>query len=211
MAHPDRAARPATYEDLVKVPDHLVAEILDGELYATPRPAPRDAAASSALVVLLGARSIMAAAGRAAGGFCSSPNCISAMTSPFRTWSGGGASGCPRCPSVPIGPRHRTGYARCCRHRRRPLTARRSSPSMRGSAWPTSGLSIQLPARSKSCGSAPVAGRSFQFSPSEIPRAHCPLSSLTDQRSFAIRRSARECQRQWCRPAHSRGRRRLRR
>jgi len=54
MAHPDPAARPATYEDLLKVPDHLVAEILDGELYATPRPAPRHAAASSALVVLLG-------------------------------------------------------------------------------------------------------------------------------------------------------------
>jgi Uma2 family endonuclease len=54
MALPDRAPRPATYEDLVKVPDHLVAEILDGELYATPRPAPRHATASSALVILVG-------------------------------------------------------------------------------------------------------------------------------------------------------------
>ena len=53
MAHPDRAARPATYEDLLKVPDHLVAEILDGELYTTPRPAPRHADAGAALVVLL--------------------------------------------------------------------------------------------------------------------------------------------------------------
>ena len=33
--------RPATYEDLVKLPDHLVAEIVDGELHATPRPAPK--------------------------------------------------------------------------------------------------------------------------------------------------------------------------
>ena len=41
--------RPATYEDLLKVPDHLVAEILDGALYATPRPAPRHAVASSGL------------------------------------------------------------------------------------------------------------------------------------------------------------------
>jgi hypothetical protein len=32
--------RPATYEDLVKLPDHLVAEIVDGELHASPRPAP---------------------------------------------------------------------------------------------------------------------------------------------------------------------------
>jgi Uma2 family endonuclease len=41
--------RPATYEDLLKVPDHMVAEILDGELYATPRPAPRHADASSGI------------------------------------------------------------------------------------------------------------------------------------------------------------------
>jgi len=30
--------RPATYEDLMKVPDHLIAEIVEGELYASPRP-----------------------------------------------------------------------------------------------------------------------------------------------------------------------------
>ena len=29
----------ATFEDLLKVPDHLVAEIVEGELYTTPRPA----------------------------------------------------------------------------------------------------------------------------------------------------------------------------
>jgi len=34
----------------MKVPDHLVAEILDGELYTSPRPAPRHAEASSGLV-----------------------------------------------------------------------------------------------------------------------------------------------------------------
>ena len=39
----------ATYEDLVAVPDHLVAEIIEGELYASPRPAPRHARASTAL------------------------------------------------------------------------------------------------------------------------------------------------------------------
>lgn len=33
--------RPATYDDLVKLPDNLVAEILDGELHASPRPALR--------------------------------------------------------------------------------------------------------------------------------------------------------------------------
>lgn len=49
MAQSDRTHRPATYEDLLKVPDNFVAEILDGELYASPRPAPRHADASSGL------------------------------------------------------------------------------------------------------------------------------------------------------------------
>lgn len=43
------AGRRATYEDLQKVPDNMVAEILEGELYATPRPASPHALAASAL------------------------------------------------------------------------------------------------------------------------------------------------------------------
>jgi len=39
----------ATYDDLCDVPDNLVAEIFDGELYATPRPALPHTHASSAL------------------------------------------------------------------------------------------------------------------------------------------------------------------
>jgi Uma2 family endonuclease len=39
--------RPATYDDLVKLPDHLVAEIVNGELHASPRPAPPHARAGS--------------------------------------------------------------------------------------------------------------------------------------------------------------------
>jgi len=46
--------RPATYEDLVKVPDICVAEIVDGELHASPRPGPRHARAGSSLGVLVG-------------------------------------------------------------------------------------------------------------------------------------------------------------
>lgn len=46
--------RAATYEDLLKVPDHLVAEILEGELYATPRPAVSHAVAASVLGSELG-------------------------------------------------------------------------------------------------------------------------------------------------------------
>jgi Uma2 family endonuclease len=52
MAEP--AQRAATYEDLLAVPEHLVAEILFGELVTHPRPAPRHAVASSALGNVLG-------------------------------------------------------------------------------------------------------------------------------------------------------------
>ena len=45
----DPARRRATYEDLRAVPAHLVAEILNGELITSPRPAPRHARAASSL------------------------------------------------------------------------------------------------------------------------------------------------------------------
>jgi Uma2 family endonuclease len=40
----------ATYDDLRNVPDHFVAEIFDGDLYASPRPALPHANAASALL-----------------------------------------------------------------------------------------------------------------------------------------------------------------
>lgn len=43
------AHRPATYADLLKVADNLVAEIVDGELHTSPRPAPRHAVSASVL------------------------------------------------------------------------------------------------------------------------------------------------------------------
>jgi Uma2 family endonuclease len=49
-----RVKKAATYEDLLKVPEPLVAEILDGELYASPRPALPHALCASALGALLG-------------------------------------------------------------------------------------------------------------------------------------------------------------
>ncbi len=52
MSSPVKKA--ATYEDLLRVPEPLVAEILDGELYASPRPALPHALCASALGALLG-------------------------------------------------------------------------------------------------------------------------------------------------------------
>lgn len=42
--------RRATYEDVVQVPDHMVAELIDGELFASPRPAARHARAGVVIV-----------------------------------------------------------------------------------------------------------------------------------------------------------------
>ena len=47
MADPARGR--ATYDDLLRVPDHLVAEIIGGELVTSPRPAPAHARAASSL------------------------------------------------------------------------------------------------------------------------------------------------------------------
>ena len=48
------AERSATYEDLLKVPDNLIAEIVDGELFASPRPASRHMRTAARLLRKLG-------------------------------------------------------------------------------------------------------------------------------------------------------------
>src|SRR5262245_9335395 len=44
-----QAKRRATYEDLMQVPDNLVAEIIDGEIFTSPRPATPHARAEFAI------------------------------------------------------------------------------------------------------------------------------------------------------------------
>ena len=48
------AQRPASYEDLLDLPAHLVGEIINGRLVSHPRPAPKHARASSILGVEVG-------------------------------------------------------------------------------------------------------------------------------------------------------------
>jgi Uma2 family endonuclease len=50
----DPVKRRSAYDDLLAVPDHLVAEIVDGELLVNPRPAVKHARASSRLGSRLG-------------------------------------------------------------------------------------------------------------------------------------------------------------
>lgn len=52
MASPVR--KRATYDDLLEVPDHLVAEIVDGDLHTSPRPAAPHTLATSVLGSELG-------------------------------------------------------------------------------------------------------------------------------------------------------------
>jgi Uma2 family endonuclease len=46
--------KPASYEDLLAAPDHLVAELIDGDLYTSPRPATPHARAATNLTIELG-------------------------------------------------------------------------------------------------------------------------------------------------------------
>ncbi|MDX9720053.1 MAG: Uma2 family endonuclease [Myxococcota bacterium] len=50
-----RTASPATYQDVLDAPKHLVAELIGGELYTSPRPAMPHALTSSDLTIDLGA------------------------------------------------------------------------------------------------------------------------------------------------------------
>ena len=47
------ARKPVTYDDLRRVPEHLVAEIVDGELFTSPRPATPHAHAAMQLGAML--------------------------------------------------------------------------------------------------------------------------------------------------------------
>lgn len=46
---PEVLRRPATYQDVLNAPEHMVAEIVDGELFTSPRPATRHARALGSL------------------------------------------------------------------------------------------------------------------------------------------------------------------
>jgi Uma2 family endonuclease len=54
MAQARSAERPATYADLLALPEHVIGEIIAGELVVSPRPAPRHAVAATVLSGELG-------------------------------------------------------------------------------------------------------------------------------------------------------------
>jgi Uma2 family endonuclease len=49
-----RSKQGATYEDLLKLPEHVVGEIIDGELIVSPRPSPAHSNAETAIAAEVG-------------------------------------------------------------------------------------------------------------------------------------------------------------
>ena len=56
----DAARRQATYDDVLRAPEHVVAEVLSGDLYTSPRRAGPHAEAASVLGMDLGGASASA-------------------------------------------------------------------------------------------------------------------------------------------------------
>jgi Uma2 family endonuclease len=54
MSSASTKSRPATYEDILRLPENVVGEIVDGDLIVSPRPAARHARASSSLGIEIG-------------------------------------------------------------------------------------------------------------------------------------------------------------
>ena len=54
MARSALSKRPATYDDIVALPEGIVGEIVDDQLYTHPRPAPPHSRSSSTLGILVG-------------------------------------------------------------------------------------------------------------------------------------------------------------
>jgi hypothetical protein len=77
MAHDAVQAKRATYDDLLRVPDTMVAQIIDGELVVSPRPASPHAFAAAGMAASLmpSFHGHEAPLGPGAGGFYRNRNC----------------------------------------------------------------------------------------------------------------------------------------
>lgn len=89
------ARKRAAYSDLQGVPAHLVAEIVDGELVTSPRPAPRHARAASSLGGELYGP-FDRGGDREVGSFSTSQSCTCPAMLSFLTWAACVVSACLR-------------------------------------------------------------------------------------------------------------------
>src|SRR5438552_16281854 len=97
------ARRRATYQDVVEAPEHLVAELIDGELITSPRPASPHALAASAMSMDLSPfHQPPGAAGKPGGWWILyEPELHFGTMSSCLISRVGGASACPNSPTSP--------------------------------------------------------------------------------------------------------------
>lgn len=88
--------RAATYKDLCEVPDHLIAEILEGDLWVSPRPAPRHQHTAAMLTAEIVPPFQHGNGGPGGWWLLYSPRFISPAISWYRILLDGGAIGCRR-------------------------------------------------------------------------------------------------------------------
>ena len=109
------AIRNATYEDLLQVPDNLIAEIVDGELITSPRPASAHALTTRGNTPRYRAICIavlVAVEVQVDGGFSLSRNCILVPIFLCPTLPGGDENGCQFFATFPILNWLRIGYVK---------------------------------------------------------------------------------------------------
>lgn len=112
----EHAPKQATFDDLLDVPDHLVAEIIAGTLYTQPRPAPRHASATSVLVSDLNGPYQRGRGGPGGWWILYEPELhldADALVPDLAGWLAGVASACLGCPTPPGSGWLQTGCARC--------------------------------------------------------------------------------------------------
>ena len=107
-----RPARPATYQDILDAPPHMVAEIAGGRLHLHPRPALRHSRATFRMAGRLDGPFQGGPTAPAAGTSPSSPSSTSAPTSSSPTSPAGAASACRSSPTPPPSTSPPTGSAR---------------------------------------------------------------------------------------------------
>ena len=127
----------ATYADLDAVPEHLVAEIIDGELVTHPRPSPRHGMTAYALGSKLGDPFQFGGAGP--GYSALNPSFILSRMLSFPTLRDGGVNACHAIPRPATSRFRRTGYARFCLLQQSYATGLPSRASMPTPAFRTSG------------------------------------------------------------------------
>lgn len=135
------AERRATYADLEAVPEHLVAEIIDGELMTHPRPTPRHTIAASALNGALIGPFQNALGGPGGWIFATEPELHLERQVVVPDWRHGVENGSTFIPKRSSSKRRRTGSARFCRHRPKSATGPSSAASTEKQGSVTSGIS----------------------------------------------------------------------